>query len=351
MIISTRINIKSGSGGRGLVKFHHEKYIPLGGPDGGDGGKGGDVFFQASDSVTDLGIIKHLAEFSAEDGEEGGGNNRHGRNGKDAILLVPRGTAVLEVANSGEGHLVADLVDNGDKIIVAKGGRGGMGNSRFASAVNQAPETATEGEKGERKVFLLEIKLPTDVCIIGLANAGKSTLLAAVSLARPKVAEYPFTTRQPVLGAIQDIKRNFIIAEIPSLVKGAHDGKGLGNDFLCHVERTRLIIYLLDGTSHDIRSDWAVLREELFLYRPDLLRKPMVVAINKIDLAQVRKRLPEIKRSLSSLGVSLFYVAAATGEGVQDLFLKVREIIEGADQSKEEELLSQVAVFHPRPKR
>jgi len=276
MITSAGINIRSGSGGNGLVRFRHEKYIPHGGPDGGDGGKGGDVIFRASGSIMDLGMIKHTKQLSAEDGEGGGSNRRHGRNGGDAIINVPMGTAVYEVTSSGEKYLVADLVDEGAEVTIARGGRGGLGNTRFASAVNQVPEIATSGKKGEEKKVLLELKIPTDVCIIGLPNAGKSTLLSNVTQAKPKVAEYPFTTRELVLGVIQDIKRSFVVAEVPSLVNGSNDGKGLGNDFLRHLERTRLIIYLLDGSSHNIYDDWYTLREEVSLYHADLLHKPMI---------------------------------------------------------------------------
>jgi GTP-binding protein len=247
--------------------------------------------------------------------------------------------------------LIADLTAEGQKVLVAKGGRGGLGNAHFATAVNQAPEIATEGEPGEERHIILELKLITDICIIGYPNSGKSALLSAISRAKPQIADYPFTTRQPILGAIQDNKRDFVIAEIPGIVKGAHGGKGLGNEFLRHMERTKLLIYLLDGTSLSIADDLSKLDEELALYKTDLPQKPKIVAVNKVDLPQVQARLPEIKQGLNKLDVPGYLISAVSGQGVMELACKAMEMVERASQDAKVILPPQIAVFHPKPKK
>ena len=233
---------------------------------------------------------------------------------------------------------------------VAKGGLGGSGNTRFATAVNQTPEIATEGAPGEERCLVFKLELPTDICIIGLPNSGKSALLATISQAKPRIADYPFSTREPVLGVVQGDRRDFVVAEIPALVQGAHVGKGLGSEFLCHVERTGLIIYLLDGTSFDVLDDLDTLNRELLLYSSDLLDKAKIVAINKIDLPEVQARLPQIKQSLSRLDLPVFFVSAATGYGISELNARAMAVVEETSKVKEA-ALPQVGIFRPKPGR
>jgi len=253
-------------------------------------------------------------------------------------------------ADSGEEILLADLRAHGQKVMVAKGGRGGLGNARFATAANQAPEIASKGESGEERLIVLEVKLIADICIVGHPNSGKSTLLSNISRAKPEIAAYPFTTRQPILGVIPDIRRDFIVAEIPGLVEGAHLGKGLGNEFLRHAERTRLIIYLLDGSSPTVIDDLSTLEEEIDLYK-GLAYKPKIVAVNKIDLPEVQARLPEVKRSFAKIRVPVFYMSAVSGQAVLELLRKAMGMVVQA--SRDEEIISQapVAVFRPKPRK
>ncbi len=356
MIIGSKgIMVRGGFGGDGLVSFRHEKYIPFGGPDGGDGGVGGDVFIMAEPRADDLGVLRQKKEFIAENGNQGGSGQKHGKKGEALIILVPLGTMIF-VEGSEPFVPFADLTTPGRKVLVAKGGRGGLGNTRFATAVNQAPEIASKGEPGEERHIILEFKLITDICIIGYPNSGKSTSLAAISRARPQIADYPFTTRQPILGVLsQSLKRDFVIAEIPGIVEGAHSGKGLGNEFLRHVERTKLLIYLVDGTSPTIADDLRKLDKELELYKPGLPQKPKIVAVNKVDLPQVQARLSDIKQALNKLEVPIFYISAVSGLGLMELTRKAMEMVEQA-QDEEVSVGEGLAppptfmVFHPRPK-
>jgi len=350
MIDKIEIIIGGGNGGDGLVSFRHEKYIPFGGPDGGDGGVGGNVIIIVSPNINDLTLLKPGRKIVAQHGRQGGRWRRRGKKGEDSTILVPLGTMIFTKTESQKETLIADLTTAGQKVLVAKGGRGGLGNVHFATAGNQAPEIASKGELGEEVEVILELKLITDICIIGHPNSGKSALLSAISQARPRIADYPFTTRQPILGVIQGDRRDFIIAEIPGLVEGAHVGKGLGNVFLHHVERTRLIVYLLDGASPTIIGDLTQLTEEVSLYKTDLSRKPKIVAVNKVDLPQVQVRLPEIGRSLSELEVPIFYISAVGGQGILEFTRKAIEIVEWASQNEERVLQPQIAVFRPRPK-
>lgn len=350
MIDSKEIIVRGGRGGDGLISFRREKYVSFGGPDGGDGGSGGSVFIMASPDMNDLGLLGQRKKFLAENGGRGGRWQKHGSKGGDLTILVPLGTMVFIKAESTK-EMLADLTTAGEQVLVAKGGHGGLGNAHFATAVDQAPETASKGESGEERHIVLELKLPTDICIIGYPNSGKSALLSAISRARPRIADYPFTTRQPILGVIQGSKRDFVVAEMPGLVEGAHAGKGLGNNFLRHLERTRLLIYLLDGTSASIADDLDTLYKEIALYKASLVRKPKIAVINKVDLPQVQARLPEIRQTLANLEAPVFYVSAVSGQGVLELTNKAMEIIERASQDKEIALPSQIAVFHPRPRK
>ena len=351
MVYRREIIVWGGSGGDGCVSFRKEKYVPFGGPDGGDGGDGGNAVITADPNLMDLSLLGRRKEFAAENGRRGGSSRQRGRKGDDLAISVPVGTMVFTKADSGEEIPLADLKAPGQKVLVAKGGRGGLGNTRFATAVNQAPEIASKGGTGEKRYIVLETKLITDMCIVGLPNSGKSTLLSAISRAKPEIADYPFTTSEPMLGVMLGDKRDFIVAEIPGLVAGAHSGKGLGNDFLRHVERTKLLIYLLDGSSPTIVDDLGTLDREIALYKY-LSHKARIVAVNKVDLPEVQARLPEVRQCLVRAGVPAFYISAMSGQGVLELTGKAVEMVEQA--SRDEEMISppaQIAVFRPKPRK
>jgi GTP-binding protein len=350
MIYKREIKVGGGHGGDGCVSFRREKYVPFGGPDGGDGGDGGSVIVVASPNMVDLGLMRQKKEFVAGNGRRGSSWRKHGKSGEDLTISVPVGTLVFTKADSGEEILLADLSTPGQKVLVAKGGRGGLGNARFATAVNQAPEIASKGESGEERRIVLEVKLITDICIVSHPNSGKSTLLSAISRAKPEIADYPFTTRQPILGVITDDRRDFIVAEIPGLVEGAHLGKGLGNEFLRHVERTKLLIYLLDGSSPTVIDDLGTLEKEIALYK-GLAHKPKIVAVNKIDLPEVQARLPEVKQCFAKLGVPVFYISAVSGQAVLELARKAMEMVDQASQDEEIISKAQITVFRPKPRK
>ena len=350
MIYKREINVQGGGGGDGCVSFRREKYIPFGGPDGGDGGGGGNVIVTASPNVVDLSLMAWRRKFVAGNGRWGGGWRKHGKKGEDLVISVPVGTIVFAKADSGEEMLLADLSTPGSRVLVAKGGRGGLGNARFATAVNQAPERASRGESGEDRDIVLELKLITHICIVGHPSSGKSTLLSAISRAKPEIADYPFTTRQPILGVVPDDRRDFIVAEIPGLVEGAHFGKGLGNEFLRHAERTKLLIYLLDGSSPTVIDDLSALEKEIALYK-GLAHKPKIVAVNKIDLPEVQARLPQVKRYFAKLGVPVFYISALGGQAVLELTRKAMEMVDRASRDEEMNSQAQIAIFRPKPRK
>lgn len=315
MIDTVEIYIKAGDGGDGAVSFRREKYVPRGGPDGGDGGPGGSVFLIANPNLSTLRQFQHQKRFRASRGGNGARNNRHGKKGEDLFIEVPAGTIVYR-KNAGEKELIADLSQAGQQVLVAQGGRGGKGNARFATSTNQAPRIAQKGESGEEGWLVLDLKLLADVGIIGYPNVGKSTLLAAASAARPEIGSYPFTTTEPNLGVVEVGYRTFVMADIPGLIEGAHEGRGLGHDFLRHIERTKVLVHLLDGESRSPREDWQKVNEELALFNPSLKEKPQIVAVNKIDLPTVKERLPGLKKELEALKTPVFFVSALTGEGV-----------------------------------
>jgi GTP-binding protein len=350
MIYKREVMVGGGCGGDGCVSFRREKYAPFGGPDGGDGGDGGSVFIVASPNVVDLSLMGRKKEFVAGNGRRGSSWRKRGKKGEDLAVSVPVGTMVFTKADSGEEILLADLSTPGREVLVAKGGRGGLGNARFATAANQAPEIASKGESGEKRLIVLEVKLITDICIVGLPNSGKSTFLSAISRAKPEIADYPFTTHQPILGVIPDARRDFIIAEIPGLVEGAHLGKGLGNEFLRHAERTRLLIYLLDGSSPTIIDDLSTLEKEIDLYK-GLSHKPKIVAINKIDLPEAQARLPEVKQVFAKFGVPVFYISAVSGQAVLELVRKAMEMVVQAGRDEEIILQTQITVFRPKQRK
>jgi GTP-binding protein len=354
MIYVKEIIVVGGRAGDGCVSFRREKHVPFGGPDGGDGGGGGNVVVVGDPNLVDLRSLGRKREFMAENGRRGRGGRKHGKRGEDLVISVPVGTLVFTRDESAAETLLADLRTPGQRVLVAKGGRGGLGNARFATAVNQAPEIASKGALGEKKCIVLEVRLITDICIVGHPNSGKSTLLAAISRARPEIADYPFTTRQPILGVMSDNSRDFIVAEIPALVEDSHLGKGLGNEFLRHVERTKLLIYLLDGSSPSLIDDLSTLDKQIALYK-DLSQKPKIVAVNKIDLPEVQARLSEVKQRvapiLSALGVPVFYISAVSGQAVLQLVRKAMEMVEQASRDNEMISAPQIAIFHPKPRK
>jgi GTP-binding protein len=348
MIVNrVEIVVAGGNGGDGVVSFRHEKFVPLGGPDGGDGGNGGSVYIVADRSVTTLNYFRRKRRFKAVSGKSGGKQKKHGAKGDDLLIKVPLGTVVFLKEDKLE-TLLADLNQVDQKALVAKGGKGGLGNVHFATSTNQAPRKATKGKAGEEYCIVLDLKLIADVGIIGYPNVGKSTLLSVVSKARPKIADYPFTTREPALGVVEVGMKTFVLAEIPGLVDGAHLGRGLGHEFLRHAERTKVLLHVLDGGSQSIVDDMNNLNRELALYKPEMAQKPQVVVVNKIDLPEVKARLPETRQLFSSLGKKAFFVSAVTGQGVSELMSETAKILN--EQEKDTGSEAPMAVFRPKPR-
>ncbi len=303
-----------------MVHFHREKYVPRGGPDGGDGGRGGSVFLEVRPTLNTLAAFRHTTRYTALDGKGGGTNNKSGKTADDLIVLVPPGTVVYDAAT---GDLIGDLTASDQRLLVCKGGRGGRGNPHFKSSINQIPRTAERGEPGEEKRLRLELKLIADIGIVGVPNAGKSTLLSVLTNARPKIAPYPFTTLEPNLGVAEvDAETSVVLADIPGLVEGAAQGVGLGHDFLRHIQRTRVLIHLLDGLSDDPLEDFAQTNTELGLFDPNLSKKPQIVALNKIDQPEVQERWPKIKKELKKRGFPSMAISALARTDVRELLLK-----------------------------
>jgi GTP-binding protein len=327
MIDRVAIEVEAGDGGNGVVSFRREKYVPRGGPDGGDGGHGGSVVLVGDPAVTTLAGFRRRRRYRAERGHHGEGAKRHGRSGENLVIRVPLGTIVRRVAGDGLGEVVADLTVAGQRVAIAKGGKGGRGNARFATSTRQAPRIAERGQKGEQARLVLDLKLLSDVGIVGLPNAGKSTLLRGVSSARPKVADYPFTTLEPVLGVVVVGYESFVLADLPGIIEGAHEGAGLGHQFLRHVERTRILVHLLDGSRADPVADLQTLNRELTSYSEDLERKRQQVVVNKIDLPEVRARVADLDARLRSLGHDSLFISAATREGVPELLRRLLELL------------------------
>jgi GTP-binding protein len=319
------IHVEAGHGGRGCLAFRREKRVPRGGPSGGDGGHGGSVYIVASAHTNTLISYRFHPEFTAERGEHGQGSNRSGRSGADLELAVPIGTLVYEETDDPEEprRLLADLAKEDQRVLIAKGGRGGLGNARFATATNRAPRKVQPGEPGEEKRLWLELKLLADVGLVGFPNAGKSTLIARISAARPKIADYPFTTLTPNLGvvALSD-DRSFVVADVPGLIEGAHRGLGLGHQFLRHLERTKVLVHVVDisgANERDPSDDLDTVRRELELFRPELAAKPQLVAANKIDAIGDERRVKELAARAKALGLPFFKISGATGAGLPDL--------------------------------
>jgi GTP-binding protein len=325
------ISVSAGNGGDGVVAWRREKYVPMGGPAGGDGGRGGNVYLEATPNLSTLVDFRFKKQLAAESGSAGSSSNKSGRSGADLVVSVPVGTLIYRAAvdaegNAGAERLFADLSAAGERVLVAKGGRYGQGNQHFATSARQAPHFAEKGQPGERCILRLELKLLADAGLIGLPNAGKSTLLSVVSAARPKVADYPFTTLEPQLGVVRmGVDESFVMVDVPGLIEGASAGAGLGDRFLRHVERTRVLVHLIDGerTRDELLADKATIERELRAWNPALLDKPLIPVITKLDLPDARLRFEELAPEIPGL----LGISAATGEGVRELLFAAWEIV------------------------
>jgi len=343
-IDEAEIVVRSGKGGDGMVHFHREKFVPRGGPDGGDGGQGGDVILEVKSSLNTLQAFRHISHYIAKDGKNGGPNNMSGKSADDLIISVPPGTVVYD---ADTGQLVGDLTKANERLILCKSGRGGRGNQHFATSRNQAPRTAEKGEPGEEKRLKLELKLIADIGLIGVPNAGKSTLLSVLTNATPKIAPYPFTTLEPNLGVADiDDHTSVVLADIPGLIEGASHGVGLGHDFLRHIQRTRVLIHLLDGLSKDPVADYSQINSELSLFDPNLAKKPQIVALNKIDQPEVQERLAEIKKAMKKKKVEFMTISALARMNTRELLLKAAEMLAEAPELEEAE--APLPVYRPK---
>ncbi|MEE9238497.1 MAG: GTPase ObgE [Thermodesulfobacteriota bacterium] len=335
-IDEAKIYIKAGDGGRGCVSFRREKYVPRGGPNGGDGGNGGDIIMVARRNMSSLLDHRYQQHYRAKRGEHGRGKDQHGKNSEHLLIPVPMGTIVKDFET---GEFLGDLTDDNQEMIVAKAGSGGKGNARFVSSTNQAPKIAEPGGEGEEKTLKLELKLLADVGIVGFPNAGKSTLISTISAARPKIADYPFTTLVPNLGVVSyGDGATFVLADIPGLIEGAHEGAGLGIQFLRHIERTKILIHLLDLspiTNRDPIEDYETMNRELKAYSEELSKKPQILALNKIDITEVREDLEKIEKHFSKSGIKTFPISSATGEGTKELVWEVVRHLEKLNVIKE----------------
>ncbi len=328
LIDQARILVKAGDGGDGMATFRREKFVPRGGPNGGDGGSGGSVYLEVDPQLNTLLKFQYETKFAAERGQNGGSARKTGRSGKDLVITVPPGT-LARTTIDGETYEV-DLVAPGQRLLAARGGKGGLGNVHFANSVQQAPRIAELGQPAEEHELELELKLIADVGLVGYPNAGKSTLLSAISAARPKIAAYPFTTLVPNLGVVEVGTQTFVVADIPGLIEGAHTGIGLGHDFLRHVERTRVLIHVVDVAGMEGRDpldDFQQINEELRLYQPQLAERPQVVALNKLDLPDGQAQFERVRKALPVAKENIFGISAATGEGIQPLVRRVAEIL------------------------
>lgn len=320
------IEVKGGDGGNGAVSFRREKYVPMGGPAGGDGGRGGDVVFVVDEGLRTLVDFRYQRHFRAQRGENGRTKNMHGAGAEDLVVRVPPGTTVTDVDT---GEVIADLLEHGQRAIIAKGGRGGRGNTRFATPANPAPEISENGEPGQLRKVTLELKLIADVGLVGYPSVGKSTLLGSVTAAKPKIAEYHFTTLTPNLGVVDLGEKSFVMADLPGLIEGAHEGVGLGHQFLRHIERTRLIVHVIDMAAVDGRDpieDYKQINQELRLYNIKLEERPQIVAANKMDLPEAAENLERFRREFPDIPV--YSISAATSQGVKELMYAVADLLE-----------------------
>ncbi|GFN34497.1 GTPase ObgE [Tepidimicrobium xylanilyticum] len=331
-----KIVVKAGKGGDGAVAFRREKYEPAGGPYGGDGGQGGSIILEGDEGIRTLMDFRYKRFYKAEDGENGKTKNQYGRKGQDLILKVPVGTLVKD---GNTGRVIVDIKEHKQRYVIAKGGKGGRGNSKFATPTRQAPRFAEPGTKGEEKTIILELKLLADVGLIGFPNVGKSTILSILSAAKPKIANYHFTTLKPNLGVVRvGEEQSFVIADIPGLIEGAHEGAGLGHDFLKHVERTKLLVHVLDGSGIEGRDpieDFYKINEELVKYNPKLKNKHQIIVANKMDLPQFRDWIGKIKDEFEPLGYRVFSLSAATKEGIKELKYGIWEVLKDIEYEYE----------------
>ncbi|HXG67649.1 MAG TPA: GTPase ObgE [Blastocatellia bacterium] len=329
-----RIVVKGGDGGNGVTAFRREKFVPRGGPSGGDGGRGGSVYLESTEQLNTLLQFRFNPEYRAGRGAHGEGSNRHGRDGEDVIVMVPVGTVVTDAET---GELIHDFSQPGERVEVAPGGRGGRGNAQFATSTNRAPRRHEDGRPGVTRVLDLELKLIAEVGLVGFPNVGKSTLISRISAARPKIADYPFTTLEPNLGVVSYGEyKTFVVADIPGLIEGAHRGTGLGLEFLRHVERTKLLLHVIDvsSTGRDVVEDFLTISRELELYKADLLAKPQVVAASKMDAVDDPSRVEQLRAFCKERGLEMFEISAVTGQGIEQLVYALGSRLEEMQQSE-----------------
>ena len=348
MIDTVEIVVQAGNGGDGFLAFRREKFVARGGPEGGDGGNGGSIYLIATADENTLQHLTFKRRYRGAHGRGGQQSNKHGRNGEDIEIRVPVGTIVSQALGTDEGVPPIDLSEEGMKVLIARGGAGGRGNARFVSSTNQEPLLREAGEQGDTRQLALEVKVLADVGVIGVPNAGKSSFLARVTAARPKIASYPFTTLEPVLGVVENRGETFVLADIPGLIEGAHAGVGLGHEFLRHAERTRVFLHILDGEGIDPIKDFKQVNEELQLYMPELATRRQVVVINKIDLPAVQERLPELLVELATLGVEPQSMSAANGDGIQAVLDK---LLAGVDPTAEKRKPKKIIAIDGAPRR
>ncbi len=336
-----KIWVKAGDGGNGCLSFRREKFVPKGGPDGGDGGDGGDVVLVGDSSLNTFNKLRYRQHYKAERGEHGKGKNMHGKNGEDCIIKVPLGT-IVKIEETGE--IIGEILEDGQRLVVQKGGKGGRGNARFATSTNRAPRYFEEGEKVEPIRLKLELKLIADVSIVGFPNAGKSTLISKISNAKPKVADYKFTTLHPNLGIVEyEGFKSFVIADVPGLIEGASEGKGLGTRFLKHIERTRVLLHLIDGATPEktYLEDFRAIRKEIEKFNPDILEKRYVIAVNKADSLCCQDELKEIKDFAMKSNIPFFLISSVTGEGLDKLVNTLGRIVEEVKENQNEKVVKE----------
>ncbi|MDE2940164.1 MAG: GTPase ObgE [Chloroflexota bacterium] len=344
MIDTVRLNIKAGDGGNGCVSFLREKFRPRGGPNGGDGGNGGNAYIVGDSSINTLLHLKFNSTMYVDRGGHGKGKGQRGGNGEDTVIKVPMGTVVCRMHRGGEKEFLTDITDDTPRLV-AQGGAGGWGNAHYVSPTNQEPMLSQRGERGEYVVLFLELKLLADVGLLARPNAGKSTLISRCSAAKPRIADYPFTTVEPVLGVVTTRGQDFVMMEVPGLLEGAHEGVGLGDQFLRHAERARLYVHVLDGLSEDPVADFHMINRELQEFNPALAHKPQVIAVNKIDVTEVRERRAELAGALKNAAAEspvlsngadtpVFFISAVSGEGVDPMLGQVIEMIERASEQE-----------------
>ena len=350
MIDRVEVYVKGGDGGDGEISFRREKFVPFGGPNGGNGGDGGNVYIAGDENLVLLQEFRYRKRFKAENGGRGKGKDMTGRRGEDLIVKVPLGTEVYRKQEDESELQIADIVEQGQSFLVARGGKGGYGNAHFATSTDQAPRIAENGKSGEEVRLVLNLKMIADVGIVGLPNAGKSTLLSKVTRARPKIADYPFTTTEPVIGVAYAGYNRYVVSEIPGIIEGASRGLGLGLDFLRHAERTKILIHLIDGGSVDPVADIKKLETELAQYSTELRDRPRIIAVNKIDLPEVHDRKSQLEEDIKLLDMPFFFISANTGEGVDALMSKAFEsVLKIGKISSDTKPDAGYKVFRPHP--